>query len=405
MEVYLDHAAARPVDPRVAEAMAPYLAGRFGNPMSQHTHGYTAQADLEAARARVAALVGAAKPEEIIFTSGATEANNLAVLGAGRRLASKGRHVVISAIEHISLSTPVKALAKEGFEVTTVGVDAEGRVDPQTLRDNLRPDTVLVSVMYANGEMGAIQRVAEIGAICRERGILFHTDAVAAAGQVEIDVRRDNIDLLTLSSNDLYGPQGVGALYVRQGVRLQPLLAGGGQERGLRAGTQNLAGIVGFGQAAEIARQELPAEAARLAALRDALLDGILSQLTHAFVNGPREGRLPNNASIRVKFVEGEALLLGLNRAGIAAASGSACTSVTLEPSHVLLAMGISHVDAQGSVQFTLGRSNDQAQIDHVIEQFPRVVQRLREMSPLNEHNEQEFAEESYETFEHLHHH
>jgi len=382
-KVYMDHGAGMPVDPRVFEAMKPYFMKDYGNPSSSHSAGAAAREALAAAREQVAQLVGAEKPKEIVFTSGGTESNNLAIKGAALRNREKGKHIVISAIEHISVINICKYLQKQGFKVTSVPVDEEGIVDLDKLVESLTDETVLISVIYANGEIGTIQPIAEIGKIAKERGILFHVDAVAAAGKVPINVKEENIDLLSVSSNDMYGPKGVGALYVRSGAKIQPILQGGGQENGLRSGTENIPGIVGMGKAAELARQEMEAEAKRLTRLRDRLVKGVLDNIEYSFLNGHPTRRLPNNANLRFSYIEGESLILGLDLYGIQVSSGSACTSKTLEPSHVLLALGLAHEEAHGSLVFTLGKQNSEEDIDYVIEVLPEVVKRLRALSPL----------------------
>jgi len=379
----MDHGAGMPVDPRVFEAMKPYFMKDYGNPSSSHSAGAAAREALAAAREQVAQLVGAEKPKEIVFTSGGTESNNLAIKGAALRNREKGKHIVISAIEHISVINICKYLQKQGFKVTSVPVDEEGIVDLDKLVESLTDETVLISVIYANGEIGTIQPIAEIGKIAKERGILFHVDAVAAAGKVPINVKEENIDLLSVSSNDMYGPKGVGALYVRSGAKIQPILQGGGQENGLRSGTENIPGIVGMGKAAELARQEMEAEAKRLTRLRDRLVKGVLDNIEYSFLNGHPTRRLPNNANLRFSYIEGESLILGLDLYGIQVSSGSACTSKTLEPSHVLLALGLAHEEAHGSLVFTLGKQNSEEDIDYVIEVLPEVVKRLRALSPL----------------------
>jgi cysteine desulfurase len=377
---FLDYQSGSPVDPRVVEAMLPYMTERFGNPSSLHSAGDPARDALEVARRSVAALIGAA-PNEIVFTSGATEANNLALKGAALRLKDKGRHIVASVIEHRSVVTPLKYLERNGFEVTFVGVDHEGFVSPAHVAAAIRPDTILVSVMMANGEIGTIEPVGEIGEVAREKGIPFHTDAVAAEAWIPIDLATLPFDLLTLSSNDICGPKGVGALYVRKGTRIESVVHGGGQERGLRSGTENIPGVVGFGAAADIARAEMAADVARVKKFRDRLLDGIMGSIPDVTLNGPRERRLPSNVNARFAYIEGESLILSLDMEGIQASTGSACSTKTLEPSYVLLATGVKHEEAHGSLQLTLGRWTTDEDVDHVLEALPRVVKRLRDMS------------------------
>lgn len=381
--VYLDHAAGRPVDERVLEAMLPYFTQKYGNPSTIHTPGNEAREAIEEARGKVAELVGAAKKEEIIFTSGATESNNLALKGAALRNRDRGNHIITSSIEHMSVINTCKELSKQGFEVTYLPVDRYGIVDLEALKRELTDRTILVSIMYANGEIGTIEPIKEISEIVHERGALLHVDAVPAVGQVPIDVVAEGIDLLSISSNDIYGPKGVGALYLRSGVRIVPIIQGGGQERGLRSGTENLPGIVGMGKAAEIAKAEMEAEARRLTRLRDRLISGILEKIPVSFLNGHPTKRLPNNVNVRFSYIEGEALILSLDMEGVACSSGSACTSKTLEPSHVLLATGLKHEEAHGSLLFTLGKQNNEEDVDYVLNLLPGIVKRLRVMSPL----------------------
>lgn len=397
---FLDYQSGSPVDPRVVEAMLPYMTDRFGNPSSLHSAGDPARDALDVARWSVAALVGAASSNEIIFTSGATEANNLAIKGAALRLKDKGRHIVASVIEHRSVVTPLKYLERNGFEVTFLGVDHEGFVDPATIAAAIRPDTVLVSVMMANGEVGTIEPVGEIAAIAKEKGILFHTDAVAAEAWIPIDLSTLPLDLVTLSSNDIYGPKGVGALYVRKGTRIESVIHGGGQERGLRSGTENIPGIVGFGAAADIARAEMAADTERVRKLRDRLLDGIMSSIADVALNGPRDRRLPNNVNVRFAYIEGESLILSLDMEGIQASTGSACSAKTLEPSYVLLASGVKHEEAHGSLELSLGRWTTDEDVDLVLEALPRIVKKLRDMSALRpgmEYDKSEFGRHDHE--------
>ncbi len=382
-KVYLDHAAGKPVDERVLAAMLPYFTQHYGNPSSAHTPGNEARAAIDAARGSVAALIGAAKREEIIFTSGATESNNLALKGAALRNKDRGNRVITSSIEHMSVMNTCKELGKQGFEIVYLPVDKYGVVDVRALEKEVSDKTVLVSVMYANGEIGTIQPIKEISEVAHGKGALLHVDAVAAAGQVPIDVKSENIDLLSLSSNDLYGPKGVGALYIKSGTRVMPLVQGGGQERGLRSGTENLSGIVGMGKAAELARAEMGAESARLRGIRDKLIRETLEKIPESHLNGHPVIRLPNNANIRFSYIEGEALILSLDMEGIACSSGSACTSKTLEPSHALLATGLKHEEAHGSLLFTLGRQNSAEDVDYLLGFLPGIVRRLRVMSPL----------------------
>ena len=382
-KVYLDHGAGMPVDPKVFEAMKPYFMEDYGNPASAHSFGNSAKTALAAARESVAQLVGAEKPKEIIFTSGGTESNNLAIKGVALRNKAKGNHIITSAIEHISVMNIFKYLQKQGFEVSYIPVDKQGVVDLKQLTEAISDKTILISVMYANGEIGTIQPISEIGKLAHEHDVVFHVDAVAAAGKVSINVKEEDIDLLSISSNDLYGPKGMGALYIKSGTKILPVNQGGGQERGLRSGTENVLGIVGMGKAAELAKQRLNAEAKRLTQLRDKLIKGVLDKISHSFLNGHPTDRLPDNANLRFSYIEGESLILGLDMHGIQVSSGSACTSKTLEPTHVLLAIGLSHEEAHGSLVFTLGKQTQEEDVDYVLEVLPDVVKRLRALSPL----------------------
>lgn len=382
-QVYLDHTAGYPIDPQVLEAMTPFFTDNYGNPASPHAYGTPVRRALDEARTRVATLIGADTPEEILFTGGGTESNNLAIKGIAKRNARKGRHLITSAVEHMSVLNPFKYLSTQGFDVTYLPVDQYGVIDLQQLEDALTDQTTLVSIMHANGEIGTIEPISHVGALLQDRGIIFHVDAVAAGGKIPINVQEAQIDALTLSSNDLYGPKGVGALYLRSGTRIQPIMQGGGQERGLRSGTENIPGIVGMGTAAHLAQETLPQEAPRLTQLRDHFITSVLETIPEAYLNGHPMQRLPNNINIRFNYIEGEALILSLDIEGVACSSGSACTSKTLAPSHVLLATGLKHEEAHGSLLFTLGKQNKEADIDYVIEILPQIVTRLRQISPL----------------------
>ena len=379
----MDHAAGIPVDPRVFKAMKPYFMENYGNPSSSHSSGGSAKNALMESREKVARLIGAEKPREIIFTSGGTESNNLAIKGVAYRNKDKGNHIITTTIEHMSVINICKRLQKQGFDITYIPVNKQGMVDPQKLKDAITDKTVLMSVMYANGEIGTIQPIKEIGKIAHENQIYFHVDAVAAAGKVPINVNEENIDLLSISSNDMYGPKGLGALYIKKGTRIQPVIQGGGQERGLRSGTENIPGIVGMGKAAEIAQEEMETEGRRLSQLWDKLINGVLGTIERSYLNGHPTERLPNNANLRFSYIEGESLILGLDMLGIQVSSGSACTSKTLEPSHVLLAIGLAHEEAHGSLVFTMGKQNSEEDVNYVLEVLPGVVKRLRAMSPL----------------------
>ena len=378
--VYLDYGGFSPVDPRVVAFMRPFLEGGVGNPAALHSHGLEAKASLDGARAKVARLIGGAAAG-VIFTASATEANNLAIRGVAQR--ARGRHVVASAVEHISVVNPCRALEKQGWSVSWLPVDREGQVDPEAAARALREDTALLSVMAANGEIGVLQSVRELGRLARARGVPFHVDGVGAVGRLPLNVEECAIDLLALSSNDLYGPPGSGALWVRPDVALAPIMLGGGQEGGYRSGTENVPAIVGMGVAADLARTERAGEVARITPLRDRLLDGLLAEVEQARVTGPRgPRRLPHHASVVVPGVKADAVLLELDMRGVAASSGSACNLTTGEPSHVLRAIGCSREEAEGSLCFTLGRWTTAAEIDSVLDVVPGVVARLRRLAP-----------------------
>jgi len=379
---YLDNYAASPLPPEVREAMLPWLGESYGNPSSLHSWGDKARMAVEESREKVAALIGA-DPEEIIFTSGGTEANNLAVKGIAAGSRRKGKHLVVSAIEHFSVLHAARSLEKQGYELSTVPVDGHGRIDLDALQAAIDEDTVLVSVMTANGEMGTIQPIQEAARIAAQKEVPFHTDAVAAAGHLPLDVKEMGVQAISLSSDLIYGPQGVGALWVKKGVRLIPLLDGGVQEGGRRGGTENLPGIVGMGKAAELARRKMAARSDHLKSLRDALISRLPQKVEHVYLTGHPTERLPWNASFVVEFIEGEGMLLFLDQQGVAVSSGSACTSRALKGSHVLTAMGIPPERAQGSILFSLGPQNSMEDIDYVLEVFPPIVERLRSMSPL----------------------
>jgi cysteine desulfurase len=378
---YLDYQSAAPVDPRVVKAMLPYMTEDFGNPsILFRSDGDAARDAVERAREKVAALVGAS-PEEIIFTSGATEANNMALKGVAMKSHAKGNHIVSSVVEHRSVITPLKYLERVGFEVTRVGVDSEGFIDPDEVKSAIRDDTILVSIMTAIGEVGTIEPIGQIADVARAAGVPFHTDAVAAEAWVPMDLATLPFDLMTLSSNDIYGPKGVGALYLRKGTRIEALIHGGGQERGLRSGSENVPGIVGFGTAAELMKEEMERDVEWVRPMRDRLADGILSGIEDTTLNGPRDRRLPNNLNVRIAYIEGESLLLSLDMEGVRVSSGSACSAKTLEPSYVQLAMGIRHEQAHGSLEFTFGRWSTDEDVDLVLNALPPIVTRLREMS------------------------
>jgi cysteine desulfurase len=376
--IYLDHSATTPTDPRVAEAIAPYLAGSYGNPSSVYRAGQDVRVAVERAREKIAALIGAG-PKEIMFTSGGTESDNTAIKGLALKKGSG--HIVTTAIEHPAVINVVKWLEKRGFSATFVPVGTDGLVDPDDVRKSLREDTIVISVMHANNEVGTLQPIEEIAVIAGERGIPFHTDAVQTVGKLPIDVKRMGISLLSLSGHKFYGPKGIGVLYAGKGIRFEPCVHGGHQEWGKRGGTENVPGIVGLGKAAEIAMAEMEADEVRIRALRDKLETGLVEKISDVTLNGSRDRRLSSVSNVCVKYVEGEAMLLRLDYHGVAASSGSACTSGSLEPSHVLLAMGIPAEVAHSSLRFSLGKGNTEEEIDKVLEVFPPIVEKLRAMS------------------------
>ncbi len=380
--IYLDHAATTPVDPRVLEAMLPYLGRSFGNPSSIHSLGLESRRAVAAAREQVATLIGAGA-DEIVFTSGGTEADNLAIKGVAAANSHRGRHIVTTRIEHHAVERSCRYLEEQGFTVTCVGVDPHGLVDPGDIEKAITGQTILISVMHANNEVGTIQPLEEIGRLARARGICFHTDAVQTVGHIPVRVNELGVDLLAISGHKLHGPKGVGALYVRQGTRISPLMHGGGQERGLRSSTENVPGIAGLGRAAEIAGAEMAAEMPKLVGLRDRLARGILESVPQVRLNGHPLRRLPNNVNVSVASVEGESLAVSLDLEGMAVSTGSACSSETGDASAVLTAMGVPVELARGSVRFSLGRETTDVEIDRVLEAFPGIVARLRAISPL----------------------
>ena len=403
--IYMDYSAATPVDERVLAAMMPYYTEKFGNPSSLHNAGREPRKAMEEARSKVASLFNAKRREEIIFTSNGTESNNIGIKGVAMRMKGDGKHIITSAIEHISVLNIMKYLEKNGFEITFIPPTGDGFVELQKLEQAIRKDTVLVSIMYANNEIGTLQPIDDIGKLLEEKDIFFHVDAVAAAGKVPIDVQKSKIDLLSVSSNDLGGPKGTGALYVKDGTRIEAVNQGGGQERGLRSGSEDIPAIVGFGTAAEIAENEMPAEGERLKGLRDKLIRGVLEGIEDSYLNGHPVKRLPNNANFRFRYVEGESMLLNLDMAGISVSSSSPCTSKSLLPSHVLLACEIPTEEAQSAVQFTLGRSNTEDEIDHVLEVFPGIIKKLRAMSPFSPANLAEMRSTAGHREKEYHHH
>lgn len=386
--IYLDHNATTPLCPDALEAMMPYLREIHGNPSSVHGFGRSARKGVEEAREKVASLIGAKDPQEIVFTSGGTESDNHAIKGAAHFLKEKGDHIITSSVEHSAVLNVCKFLGKNGYNVTYLPVDKQGIVDIDALKAAITEKTILISIMWANNEMGTIEPIEEIASLAGEHTILFHTDAVQAAGKIPLDVERLGIGLLSLSSHKIYGPKGIGALYIRKGTRVTPLITGGHHERNRRAGTENVAGIAGFGEAARIAKKELQRESSFLRGLRDYLYDGIKNKIPEVSLNGHLKKRLPNTLNVGFKYLEGESIILNLDLEGIGVSTGSACTSGSLEPSHVLTAMGLDPIDTQGSVRFSLGHDNTKEDMNYVLEVLPPIVERLRKMSPLYKSNE-----------------
>ncbi len=382
-KIYFDHAATTPVDPEVLQAMLPYYTDSFGNPSSIHSFGRETRKAIEDARVIVAKELGAHEPSEIVFTGCGSESDNMALKGVASAHKDKGNHIITSTIEHHAIFDTCKYLEKQGFQITYIPVNSDGLVDLQDVLNALTERTILVSIMHANNEVGTIQPIAAIGKHLRERKILFHTDAVQSVGSIPVDVNDLSVDLLSLSAHKFYGPKGVGALYIRKGTRIQSLIQGGGQERNRRAGTENIAGIVGLSKALQLANNHLAENQGKITQLRDYLIDNVMGKIDHVRLNGHRNQRLPGNVNLSFEYIEGESLLLNLDLRGIAASSGSACTSGSLEPSHVLLGMGISHEIAHGSLRLTLGKSNFKEEIDYLIEVLPGIVNKLRSMSPL----------------------
>jgi len=386
LPIYMDNHATTPLDPRVLEAMMPYFTANFGNAASRnHQFGWLAEQGVETGREQVAKLIGASA-KEIVFTSGATESDNLAIKGVAEMYREKGNHIITAATEHKAVLDTCKRLEKYGYRVTYLPVGRDGLIDLDDLKRAMDDKTILVTIMYANNEIGVLQPVEEIGKLCRERGVIFHSDATQAVGKVPVDVNKQNIDVMSLSGHKMYGPKGVGALYVRRKnprVQLSPIIDGGGHERGMRSGTLNVPSIAGFGRACEIALQDMPQESCRLAGLRNRLRDSIMKELDEVYVNGSMEHRLPGNLNISFLYVEGESLLMGIN--DVAVSSGSACTSATLEPSYVLKALGLGDDLAHSSIRFGLGRFNTEAEVDYVAGRITETVKRLRELSPLYE--------------------
>ena len=400
-QINFNHSAGVPVDERVLKVMKPYFRQYYGNPSSVHAIGQQSAKAIANARVQVGQLIGAAPKDRIIFTSGATEANNLALQGFAYRHRRNGNHIIISQMEHLSIINTAKFLSKQGFEYTQVGVDKHGIVDTKALKKAITDQTILISIQHANNEVGTIQPLADIAKIANKAEIPLHVDAVASAGLIPVNVSEHAISLLTLSSNDLYGPKGAGALYARKGVALQPILTGGGQEYGIRSGSENVPGIVGMGAAAELAKEQLAENVTRLTWLRDRLIKGLLENIDEAYLNGHPTQRLPNNVNIRFSYIEGEAITLHLSFQGFSVATSSACTSKTLAPSHCLLSMGVSEAEAHGALQLTLGRENTQAHIDQFVEVLPPIIEKLRAMSPLSKNVPYSLFKDE----EHDHHH
>ncbi len=379
---YMDHSATSPVNPEVLKEMLPYFTESFGNASTLYALGREARTAMEKAREQVASLIGA-QPEEVYFTSGGTESDNIAIKGTASKLKNKGNHIITSDIEHPAVEETCKYLEKNGYQVTYLPVGEEGIVKVSDVEAAITPETILITVMHANNEIGTIQPIKEIGALAREKGIYFHTDAVQSVGKIPVNVGDMNVDMLSISAHKLYGPKGIGALYIRKGVRIDPLLHGGGHERGMRPGTENIPGIVGLGKACQIAEDNLEKNMEYVSSLRDRLIQGVLGNIEQSYLNGHPTKRLPNNANFRFSSIEGESLVLQLDAKEINASTGSACSSKKLEPSHVLMAIGLKEVDAHGSLRISLGTENTPQDIDYTIDAIDEVVERLRSMSPL----------------------
>ncbi len=382
-KVYLDYSATTPTDPEVVKEMIPYFTEHFGNPSSIYSIGLEAKDAIEHAREQVANLINA-EPKEVIFTSGGTESDNWALIATAHRLQHKGKHLITSAIEHHAILHSCDYLAKEGFEITYVGVGSDGRVDPAEVEAAIRPDTILISIMYVNNEVGSVQPITEIGAIAKKHGILFHTDAVQALGNVPIDVKTMNIDMMSMSSHKIYGPKGIGAIYVRSGVNLPTYIHGGAQERKKRAGTENVPGMVGFGKAAELACQNFDAHVAHVSSLRNHFVERVLNEIPDTYYNGSRDYRHPGNANITFEYIEGESILLYLDFAGVSCSSGSACSSRSLQPSHVLSAMGIPVELIHGSIRFTFGNPTTMEDVDYTVDKLKGIIEKLRGISSIS---------------------
>ena len=384
MRIYVDNAATTKMNAAVAEEMIPFMTEFYGNPSSIYLEGREAKRAVEKSREQVAKAISA-EPKEIYFTGSGTEADNWAVRSAASAYSNKGKHIITSSVEHHAVLHTCQDLEKQGYEVTYLPVDEYGRVSVEDLRNSIRPDTILVSIMFANNEIGTIMHVKEIGAVCRENGVLFHTDAVQAIGMCEINVEELNIDMLSLTAHKFHGPKGAGALYVRQGVKLTPFITGGAQERGKRAATENVPGIVGLGKAIELAAENIPERQKKLSELRDYYIEKVLNKIPYSRLNGHPKDRLPGNANISFQFIEGEGMLLRLDMKGISASSGSACTSGSLDPSHVLLAIGLKHEEAHGSLRVSFDETNTKEQVDYIVDELADIIELLRNMSPLYE--------------------
>lgn len=380
--IYMDHSATSPVDPEVFEAMKPYFTDSFGNASTLYSLGREGRKAMESAREEIASIIGA-ETKEIIFTSGGTESDNIAILGTAYKLKKKGNHIITSDIEHPAVDETCKYLEKNGFTVTYLPVYEDGIVKVKDLEDAITDKTILITIMHANNEIGTIQPITDIGRIAQENNIYFHTDAVQTVGKIPVNVKELNVDMLSLSAHKLYGPKGIGALYLRQGVRIEPIMHGGGHEKGIRPGTENVPGIVGLGKACSIAKENLQKDAQKLTSLRDMLIDNVLAENEDSYLNGHRTKRLPNNANFRFTGIEGESLILHLDAKGIATSTGSACSSTKLEPSHVLMAIGLKEVEAHGSLRISLGHENTEEDIEYTITAIKEVVEKLRKMSPL----------------------
>lgn len=384
MRIYVDNAATTKMNAAVAEEMIPFMTEFYGNPSSIYLEGREAKRAVEKSREQVAKAISA-EPKEIYFTGSGTEADNWAVRSVASAYSNKGKHIITSSVEHHAVLHTCQDLEKQGYEVTYLPVDEYGRVSVEDLRNSIRPDTILVSIMFANNEIGTIMPVKEIGAVCRENGVLFHTDAVQAIGMCEINVEELNIDMLSLTAHKFHGPKGAGALYVRQGVKLTPFITGGAQERGKRAATENVPGIVGLGKAIELAAENIPERQKKLSELRDYYIEKVLNKIPYSRLNGHPKDRLPGNANISFQFIEGEGMLLRLDMKGISASSGSACTSGSLDPSHVLLAIGLKHEEAHGSLRVSFDETNTKEQVDYIVDELADIIELLRNMSPLYE--------------------